>query len=173
MKKTSGWFLFLLSFSALADSLYTRDLDCEKQTSGRAREICQALENSLEWTWTGHAIISPSFRITIDGIRQVYCSLPITYYDTELLVGLALDFNSKTIQGMEQVKMNHGVVNLLSVLGQQALDHFPDLDKISDKEGRRMHARYLKKMISLDIEKTSTSIFSPSHRNYILQDGCP
>lgn len=169
MKRTVGWILFFLSSSSIADGLYTRDLACEQQPSSRAKEICQALEQSLKWRWTGHAIISPSFRVNFEGVRHAYCTLPITANDTELLVDMAFDSGSRN--GMRYVQINNGVRSLLSILGQQALEHFPALDKISD-ESRRSHAQYLKEHISLAIAETSSSIFNPAHRYYILRDGC-
>jgi hypothetical protein len=170
IRSLAGFGLLLVSFSAVADSLYTRELDCERQSSPRAKEICRALESALEWTWTGHAIISPSFRMGLEGMRRVYCTVPITPRDTGLLVEMEFDSDSRT--GMRQVQINNGVRWLLSMLGKQALDHFPDIKQIADKR-RRNRAQYLKKMIELDIDQRSSSIFNPSHRQYILRDGCP
>ena len=161
--------LCLVSSPLAADNLYTRNLGCQEQTSGRAKVICHALAEALEWRWTGHAIISPGFRISFDGLRHVYCSLPITYRDTELLVDMA--FHAESRSGTKQAQINHGVVALLLMLGHQALKHFPDLDKIPDKS-RHSHAEYLKTQISHSIKETSTSIFNPQHRYYILRGGC-
>ena len=169
-RSLAGMGLLLLSFSAAADGLYTRDLDCERQPSPRAREICRALEGALEWTWTGHAIISPSFRIGFKGIRRVYCTVPITPRDTGLLVEMEFDSGLQT--GMKLAQINNGVRWLLSMLGKQALDHFPDVNQIAEKS-RRNRAQYLKKMIALDIDEGSPSIFNPSHPQYILREGCP
>lgn len=162
--------LSLLSIPASSDSLYTRNLHCEQQPSKRSKEICHALEHALEWTWTGHNIISPSFRLSFKGIRHAYCTLPITTKDIESLVEMAL--NSEGKSGMRPAQINNGATSLLLMLGQQAVDHFPELDKITDN-GRRSSARYLKEHISLSISETSTSIFNPSHVHYILRDGCP
>jgi hypothetical protein len=162
--------LFLLPFSALADNLYTRDLNCEQQPATRAKEICLALEGALAWRWTGHAIISPGFRMGFDGIRQVYCALPITHHDTQLLVDM--DYASYSGSGVRQALINNGAGWLLSLLGKQAIEHFPDIDKIADKR-RRSRAAYLKKIISLELEETSSSIFNPLNKSYILNEGCP
>lgn len=162
--------LFLLPSSTVADSLYTRHLACEEQFTGRSREICQALEHALEWTWTGHAIFSPSYRIKTEGILRAYCSLPVTNKDTEILIDMY--FNSEYKDGMGQAQINNGVLDLLSLLGQQALDYFPALDKIPDKR-KRNSIKYLKEHISLAIAEDSSSIFNPSHPYYILRDGCP
>ena len=74
--------------------------------------------------------------------------------------------------GLKQTKINQDVVELLLMIGQQALDHFPQLDEITDNK-KRQYAQYLKSQISPSIAETSTSIFSPSHRFYILRGGCP
>ncbi len=169
MKKTACLILALLSTSILADSLYSRDLDCELQPSSRALAICNKLEQALQWHWTGHAIISPGFRINFDSVRQVYCTLPVTKEDTEILLNMALDSESK--QGTAQAQINNGAIFLLSTLGKLALDNYPALNNISDKN-RRRQAQYLKTLISRNIEAASTSIFNPSHRSYILRDGC-
>lgn len=169
LKQTAGLVLLLLSSASAADALYSRNLSCEQQSSSRTQEICRALEQALEWTWTGHAILSPSYRVGTQRIRQIYCTLPIMAKDTESLVDMAL--RSASQSGMVQLQINIGVRSLLLLLGNQALDHFPALDAILD-EGRRRSARGLQEYISLTIAEGSSSIFSPSHAYYILGDGC-
>lgn len=87
----AGLLLLMVSLPAAAGGLYSRDLVCKDQPSDRAKEICRALERELEWTWKGHAIISPSYRMTIDGERRIFCQLPITVKDVGILVNMALD----------------------------------------------------------------------------------
>jgi hypothetical protein len=41
-----------------------RDIDCANVTPGRAKTICQTMSESMEWTWMGHAITSPGWRVT-------------------------------------------------------------------------------------------------------------
>jgi hypothetical protein len=53
--------------------MISRDIGCATVIPGRAKTICQALSESMEWTWMGHAIISPGWRVTWNGLRQVYC----------------------------------------------------------------------------------------------------
>jgi hypothetical protein len=53
--------------------MISRDIGCATVTPERAKTICQALSESMEWTWMGHAIISPGWRVTRNGLRQVYC----------------------------------------------------------------------------------------------------
>ena len=175
MRRLSGIFLpaalllFLAPLPAAAGSLYSRDLVCQQQPSDRAKKICRALERELEWTWKGHAIISPSYRMTIDGERRVFCQLPITVKDVIVLVNMALD--SVFGDNMSQAQIDNGSRSLLKLLGQQAIDRFPSTDNIPDKT-RRLSAEYLKKEIQMSISSPS-NIFNPSHPNYILRDGCP
>ena len=58
----------------------SRDLGCDKQT-GRAQELCRRLEHDMQWTWTGHAIISPGWRVTFVTIARSYCAEHITIDD--------------------------------------------------------------------------------------------
>ena len=170
MRRTAGVLLWMFSLTSAADGMYTRNLACENQSSVRAKEVCRALEPALEWTWLGHAIVSPSYRMKTERVVNVYCSLPITADDIPALVDMAIV--SQFTDGMRQAQINNGVLSLLSLLGQKTIDHFPALDKISDKR-KRAAAGYLKQQIELTIAESSPSIFSPSHRQYILRDGCP
>src|SRR5260221_14504225 len=51
----------------------TRNLGCDRQL-GRAQEICHRLEREMQWTWTGHAIISPGWRVTFKSVARTYCA---------------------------------------------------------------------------------------------------
>jgi hypothetical protein len=51
----------------------SRDLGCDRQP-GRAQEICRRLEREMQWTWMGHAIISPGWRVTFKTITRTYCA---------------------------------------------------------------------------------------------------
>jgi len=39
----------------------------------------------MEWTWFGHAIISPGWRVTWVGLRNVYCRVKVGAADMEHL----------------------------------------------------------------------------------------
>jgi len=73
----SALLLFLLSAVAYAfwpqHGMGSRDLGCDRQI-GRAQEICLRLQRDMEWTWTGHAIISPGWRVTFASIARTYCA---------------------------------------------------------------------------------------------------
>lgn len=161
--------LILVSFRSTGETLYSRNLECENQKSLRSAEICTALEKALKWSWMGHAIVSPGFRTDTNRVKEVYCSLPVKIEDTPILVGMAVDTANSS--KMHKVQLNIGIVDLLSLLGAQALERFPALDKIDD-ERERNAVRDLKAHITIEIGEFSTSIFSPAHPQYILRDGC-
>ena len=63
----------------------SRDIGCARVAPGRSQEICRALAESMEWTWFGHAIVSPGWRVTWDGLAHVWCAVHITDADIPLL----------------------------------------------------------------------------------------
>ena len=65
--------------------MISRDIGCANVAPGRAKTICQALSESMEWTWMGHAIISPGWRVTWNAVRQVYCRERINAADLPAL----------------------------------------------------------------------------------------
>jgi hypothetical protein len=65
--------------------MISRDIGCSNVTPERGREICQALSDAMEWTWMGHAIISPGWRVTWDALRRVYCREKISPADLTVL----------------------------------------------------------------------------------------
>ena len=62
----------------------SRHLGCDQQP-GRAQEICRRLEREMQWTWTGHAVISPGWRITFEGAARTYCAERVGPEDIEAL----------------------------------------------------------------------------------------
>lgn len=65
--------------------MISRDIGCANVAAGRGREICQALSDSMEWTWMGHAIISPGWRVTWNALRRVYCREQLSAADLPAL----------------------------------------------------------------------------------------
>ena len=65
--------------------MISRDLGCANIAPGRGNALCQALSESMEWTWMGHAIISPGWRVTWSALRQVYCHERIAAADLPVL----------------------------------------------------------------------------------------
>jgi len=68
-----GVILLLLVMIWPDKRMVSRDIGCANVSSERGKEICQALSDSMEWTWMGHAIISPGWRVTWKSLRRVYC----------------------------------------------------------------------------------------------------
>jgi hypothetical protein len=65
--------------------MISRDIGCANVPSQRENEICQALSDSMEWTWMGHAIMSPGWRVTWTALRWVYCRERIGAVDLNAL----------------------------------------------------------------------------------------
>ena len=42
----------------------------------------------MQWTWMGHAIIAPGWRLTAEGLAQVWCAARITDADLPALESL-------------------------------------------------------------------------------------
>ncbi len=66
----------------------SRDLNCDAIYDPRARVICRRLERDMQWTWMGHAIISPGWRITFESVRRTYCAESIRPRDIPALDAL-------------------------------------------------------------------------------------
>ena len=56
-----------------AGNLRTRDLQCGAIPDARAQGICRRLEQELQWSWLGHAIIAPGWRVSFESVRRTYC----------------------------------------------------------------------------------------------------
>jgi hypothetical protein len=89
-------FITIITLLALAaalcwpsDYMMSKDIGCAKAKTARGKEICAALSESMEWTWMGHAIVSPGWRVTSDGLRQTYCRTHVTAADIPALKELA------------------------------------------------------------------------------------
>jgi hypothetical protein len=121
-------FLAVLTFasSGHADSLYSRNLSCPRFAAPRERQICQSLEREMEWTWTGHAIIAPSFRVTFETAKKVFCTLSLSAADTLALVDIVVRIESGPDNAMARLQLANGSRFLLNLLGDAALWVFPE-----------------------------------------------
>lgn len=72
----------------LLTALFHKDIGCSKATPGREQQICRAISDSMEWTWMGHAIISPGWRVTWSSLRRVYCRQKLGAADLPALQAL-------------------------------------------------------------------------------------
>src|SRR5512135_2088904 len=69
-------------------NMASRDIGCANVNSERGRDVCNALSASMEWTWMGHAIVSPGWRVTWSGLARVYCHENIITADLPVLAVL-------------------------------------------------------------------------------------
>ena len=100
--------LFLAGIIALAlatgwpdKKMISRDIGCANVSPGRGTEICQALSDEMEWTWMGHAIISPGWRVTWNGLRRVYCREKMRAADLTVLETLKTGSDWRLQDGAE------------------------------------------------------------------------
>jgi hypothetical protein len=155
---------------AAADALYRRSLACDNWTNTRERDICNALEREMEWTWTGHAILAPSFRVTFSTAKQVYCALPITPRDTRPLVDMVLGVERKPAGTMSILQIANGSRFLLYLLGESALKMFPARDKDWDDRSWQM-VKNLREDIARDSGDVGM-IWNKANPQYLLREGC-
>ena len=172
MSKASLAILLILSFSspALGASLYSRNLSCKDWTATRGNEICRMLEREMEWTWTGHAMFSPSFRVTFETVRKTYCAISISGQDTAALVDMVVAMERRADSSMAHVQLLNGARFLLYLLGSQALRAFPEGEKDWDDRSRLI-AKTLREDIAFNSADPGM-IWSPANPQYLLRQGC-
>ena len=68
-----------------AYSPYSKNIGCEQWTEKREQQICNSLSDNLEWGWTGHATIAPSWRVSWTTVKNVYCDLTMSKTDLPIL----------------------------------------------------------------------------------------
>lgn len=162
--------LLISPLSLASNALLTRNLDCDKERTPRAQTICRALEHEMHWEWFGHAIVSPSFRVNFDSVREVYCRLPIRTNDTTTLVEMAL---SQQAGNMRNAQIENGASGLLYLLGTAALDNFPAPETIM-QFNRHIYdhsIEFLRRQIINNIND-SGMIWNRTNPKYLLRNGC-
>ena len=86
-----------------------RKLKCGDYISERAKVICRMFEAEMEWTWTGHAIISPGWRVTWETDRKVWCKAHIKDADTSVLTELSRSKDFRLENGASaMLRLLHG-----------------------------------------------------------------
>ncbi len=98
----------VLAMSWPDQKMISRDIGCAKVAHGRGSEICRALSDSMEWTWMGHAIISPGWRVTGSAVRRVYCSEKISSADVTVL---------ETLKSGSDWRLQGGADDLIRLVG--------------------------------------------------------
>jgi hypothetical protein len=165
-----GLSVVIFTASAEADSLYTRNLACDKRFAARELAICKALERELEWVWTGHASISPGYRSTFESARRIFCSLPITAGDTRALVMIAVAAERSSTTTFADAQLANGSRFLLNLLGRRALEEYPAHAKEWDERSWQI-AKNLREEISSNINDPGM-IWHPQNPQYLLRGGC-
>ena len=69
-------------------NITSRDLGCAAVSDIRAGVICRRLQREMQWTWTGHAIIAPGWRVTFQSVVRTYCGEKVSSKDIEALEAL-------------------------------------------------------------------------------------
>ena len=69
-------------------NITSRDLGCAVVSDIRAGVICRRLQQEMQWTWTGHAIISPGWRVTFQSVVRTYCGEKVGSKDIKSLEAL-------------------------------------------------------------------------------------
>ena len=67
------------------ESLRYRDLKCAFIPDARAQVICRRLQQEMQWTWFGHAIVAPGWRVGFDSVRRTFCTEHIGLEDISAL----------------------------------------------------------------------------------------
>ncbi len=63
----------------------SRDLACYVFEEGRALDLCNMASREMKWTWMGHAMISPGYRMNFPAIKAIYCEAKLTQDDIPVL----------------------------------------------------------------------------------------
>jgi hypothetical protein len=121
----------------------SRDIGCAAVNPGRGRQICNAISESMQWTWMGHAIIAPGYRLTWSGLRRVYCREHITPADIPAL------------EAMQRTSLE-AMTRTSDWRLQSSADELIHLVNSSNGQGT----------------DSENSIFNPKNPEYILKHGC-
>lgn len=148
--------LFMFPFQVWAgDHMLSRNLHCDGFELARTRTICHALEKEMKWGWFGHAIISPGWRPTFDGVAQVFCTLPVDASDAPAIIPMTGWSRKET--KLPDWRLEDGAQWLLFLLGNKAMAFLPTAG--------------MKKEIEESISNP-TSVWNPSNPAYPLRNGC-
>ncbi|MEO8051264.1 MAG: hypothetical protein ABI833_12680 [Acidobacteriota bacterium] len=101
-------FALILAAAWPDKKMTSRDIGCADTAPARGKQICQALSESMEWTWMGHAIVSPDWRVTWDALHRIYCREKISAADLPVLESLK--------QGSDW-RLQDGAVGLIRLVG--------------------------------------------------------
>jgi hypothetical protein len=108
MLAAAGVIAILMAMAWPDQRMASRDIGCGKVAGARGKEICQALSQSMEWTWMGHAIVSPAWRVTWKGLVRVYCREKINAADVPVLA---------TMKTAADWRLQDGADDLIRLIG--------------------------------------------------------
>ena len=83
--------------------MVSRDIGCEAVASARGKQICTSLSKSMEWTWLGHAIVSPGWRVTWKSLGTVYCRQKINAADLPALEAMRMSSDWRLQDGADNL----------------------------------------------------------------------
>jgi len=132
----------------------SRDLHCAQFALARSQAICHALESSMEWTWLGHAIVSPGWRPSFVGVKKVFCRLAITTADIPALIPMT-EWAGRSAP--VDWRLQNSAQWLVYLLGHEGLD--------------RLTSDAAREQVKLAISE-ATSIWNPENPAYPLRGGC-
>ena len=149
----------LLAIGIFLDSdkkMYSRDLGCNDY-QGRAAEICRDFSREMDWTWLGHVLPAPGWRVTFDAVRRVYCKDRITLADMPALKDMASYHPFKPIDP----RLEQGTVGLLTLLQTSPEGKASGLpDSAFDAHSGIVYG------------SEESSVFNPENPDYVLRKGC-
>lgn len=83
--------------------MVSRNIGCADVRQVREKKICRALSESMEWTWMGHATLSPGWRVTWDTVRRVYCRENMGVADLPALEALKMGSDWRLQDGADDL----------------------------------------------------------------------
>ena len=119
---------------------------------------------------TGHAIIAPSFRVTFETAKKVFCTLALSAADTLALVDIVVRQERKPDNAMARLQLANGSRFLLYLLGDAALRVFPERQKNWDEREWQVV-----KNLQEEVARNSSDpgmIWNPANPQYLLRGGC-
>jgi hypothetical protein len=138
---------------AMAEEMHmmSRNLKCGEY-NGRASAICERISKEMKWSWMGHAIISPGFRVSPATLKNAWCEAHITADDIP---------NLKELAKARDWRLQQGAAGLLALLKTR-----PDAGK--DGLPPEAYDPHNGEVVSTD----ENSAFNPKNPQYILKGGC-
>ena len=140
--------LLLPALAAAETKMFSRDLGCQAYPAPRSQALCRALEDGLQWTWFGHATVSPGWRPSFEGTAKVFCAQKVAPQDIDALLPLTR---------AQDWRLESAAKWLVILLGPKAIERLP--------------ASALKEEMELSVTAPN-SIWNPAHPDFPVRRGC-